>query len=159
MVGGFMVVEIIIPKDIEKILSERGISIDNVKEVVEYGEATGEKICLPAENKFLAKKTIGKATFYTLYSPVENKFTLHTAYAHKMSMKEPVDIILAEATDWVCCKCNEKMVRSNIDMEYLGITRAAPGISCPKCKVSFIEEYIAGKTLVVAESLLEKKRA
>ncbi len=154
-----MVIEVVILKDVEKTLSERGISVDNVREVIEHGETTGEKIYLPAENKFLAKKVIGKATFYTMYSPLEGKFTLHSAYAHRMSMKEPITIVTAETTDWVCYKCNEKLVRSNIDMEYLGITRAAPGISCPKCKLSFIEEYVAGKTLVVAESLLEKKRA
>jgi len=148
-----------VPEDVKKTLSERGISIDNVKEVIEEGERTGNKACLVAERKFLAKKTIGKATFYAIYSPIEEgKYTLHSAYAHKISMKEPIDIVIDDPSDWVCYKCNERLVRSNIDMEYLGITRAAPGITCPKCRMSFIEEHVAAKTLVVAETLLEKKR-
>jgi hypothetical protein len=154
-----MDIEIIVPEEVGKVLSERGITIDNVKEVIEYGEATKEKAWLPSENKFLAKKVIGKATFYAIYAPTDSKFTLHSAYAHRMSIIEPIDVVTAEPSDWVCCKCNEKLVRSNIDLEYLGIRRAAPGITCPKCKMNFIEEYVAKKTLVVAETLLEKKRA
>jgi hypothetical protein len=154
-----MAIEVIVPEEVGKVLSERGITIDNVKEVIEHGEATKEKAWLPSENKFLTKKVIGKATFYAIYSPIDGKFTLHGAYAHKMFMIEPIDVITAEPSDWTCCKCNEKLVRSNIDVEYLGIRRAAPGITCPKCKMSFIEEYVVKKTLVVAEALLEKKRA
>lgn len=153
--------KITMTKEVEDILKQRGLSEGDVTRVIEEAETTGKKLYLPVENKYLGKKLIDNVMIYAVYSPTPEKdvFTLHIAYGHKVRMREPVRLITEDIRDWECFECKEKVVAATIDMEYLGIVRAAPGITCPKCKMSFIEEDIAIKTLVVAETLLEKKRA
>lgn len=156
-----MAPKITLTKEVEDLLKDRGLSKDDVAQVVDDAEATKNKFYLPTENKYLGKKLIGNVTAYAIYSPTtdEGVFAINSAYGHKIRMLKPVRLITEDVQDWECFTCKQKAVSGTIDMEYLGITRAAPGITCPNCKLSFIEEDIAMKTLVVAETLLEKKRA
>jgi len=156
-----MAPKITLTKEVEDLLKGRGLSKDDVAQVVDDAEATKRKFYLPKENKYLGKKLIGNVTAYAIYSPItdEGVFAINSAYGHKIRMLEPARLITEDVQDWECFTCKQKAVSGTIDMEYLGITRAAPGITCPNCKLSFIEEDIAMKTLVVAETLLEKKRA
>jgi len=60
--------------------------------------------------------------------------------------------------EWMCTKCNEKLVEDSATMSYLGIERQAPVLKCPTCNAVYVEHTIA-KGLAAAEGLLEKKRA
>ena len=161
-----MSVEVTISPEAEKILTERGIPADKVKEVVSHAEATGEKICIG--NRCIGKKTIDEVTFYAQYTVADGKATVESAWMHRMKILKPVavyseDLVVAgeprDISDWVCGKCNEKMLRANVDMEYLGIVRAAPALYCQKCGLIIIEEYSAIGPIATAEGLFEKKRA
>jgi len=156
-----MAQRVTLTKEVEDLLKARGLSKEDVIKVIDDAETAKKKFYLPKEDKYLGKKLIGNVMAYAIYSPTTEKgvFEIRSAYGHKIRMKEAVRLIMEDVQEWECFTCKEKAVSGTIDMEYLGITRAAPGITCPKCKLSFIEEDIAIKTLVVAETLLEKKRA
>ena len=53
----------------------------------------------------------------------------------------------------------EKAIAGTVNMTYMGVTRSGPAIVCPKCGDSWVEEYLATKTIAAAEGLFEKKKA
>ena len=63
------------------------------------------------------------------------------------------------AIEWQCFKCKEKAIPTNVDLSYLGITRSAYALQCPKCKAAYIEEDFAMNIMARAEPVIEMKRA
>lgn len=87
----FAVIELQKTDNAVKAMESIGISDDEVKMVVHHGEATGEKLYVPGEERFLAKANIGERTVYVEYSPIADKnaaYTIHTAYAYRAKPKE-----------------------------------------------------------------------
>lgn len=74
--------------EVKKLLEERHISEDEVKQVIHRAETEGEKLYIPDENRYLAKLAIGEATFYAAYSVEDGNYVVHTAYAHKAKIME-----------------------------------------------------------------------
>ena len=72
-----------ISSEIEKILEERHILEDEIKQVIHHAETDGDKLYLPDTNTFLSKLRIGNATFYVKYSVEEESYLVQSAYAHK----------------------------------------------------------------------------
>ncbi len=130
------------------ILEERGIKESDVEEVI----ASGTKIKNGASD-VLSKKRIGDVTYYAM----ANGDVVKTAYSHKMSVGAVVNV--QSDSDWVCLKCNEAAKEGTADVEYMGVSRSGPAIVCPKCGDAWVEEYLATKTVAVAEGLFEAKRA
>jgi hypothetical protein len=140
-----------IPGDVKKVLEERGIDPKDISSVVEGAESSGVK--LVSGPKSLAKKQCGDVVCYALYEG--DKVT--AGWSHKLKEMDIKHVVEEETQEWTCNKCGGGTVRGNIDLEYLGVTRLAPAVVCPKCMEAYIEEDIAAKTLVVAAMLLEKK--
>jgi len=150
-------VEVNISPEVKKLAEDRGITLDQVREVVQHGEQTGGKLTF--ENQNLAKKRIGTTVVYVIYKQVGDAFDVVTAYSHRMDEKEATDLIMDDVQPWVCNRCNKNTVRASMNVAYMGITRQAPAMTCPECKSSFFEEHIVNKTLCTAMCLFEKKRA
>ncbi len=150
-------VKINMSPEFKKLAEEQGIELNQVKEVVEHGEMTGEKLVLG--NKSMAKKRIGTTTIYVIYESKDDAFEPVSTYFHRMEEKEVTDFVMDDVQEWVCPKCNEKTVRASMYVAYMGVTRQAPVIACPKCKQGFFEDYVVNKTLCTAMTLFEKKRA
>ena len=72
-----------ISDEVKRLLEERHISEDEVKQVIHHAETEGEKLYIPDGNKYLAKLAIGEATFYVAYSVEDGSYAVQTAYAHK----------------------------------------------------------------------------
>jgi hypothetical protein len=72
-----------ISDQVKTLMTDRGITDDDVKQVIHQAESTGEKLYQPGANKYLAKARLGEATIYVEYSVGENNYTIHTAYAHR----------------------------------------------------------------------------
>ena len=72
-----------ISSEIEKILEERHILEDEIKQVIHHAETEGDKLYLPDTNTFLSKLRIGNATFYVKYSVEDDSYPVLSAYAHK----------------------------------------------------------------------------
>ena len=72
--------------EVKRLLADRHIAEDEVKQVINNAETEGEKLYLPDENRYLAKLRIGEATFYVEYSIEEDGYAARTAYAHKATI-------------------------------------------------------------------------
>ena len=143
--------------EFKKLAEDQGITLEQVKEMVQHGEQTKNKFVL--ENKNMAKKRIGTTTVYVIYESKGDTFNPVSTYSHRMDEKEVTDFVMDDVQSWVCNKCNEKVVRASMYVAYMGITRQAPVVACPKCKEGLFEDYIVNKTLCTAMALFEKKRA
>jgi hypothetical protein len=75
--------------EVVELLEARHILDDEIKMVIHHAEATGKKLYQPDNNRFLAKKGIGKATFYVEYEKGEgNTYRIRTAYSHRAVIEE-----------------------------------------------------------------------
>ena len=75
--------------EVEELLEARHILDDEIKMVIHHAEATGKKLYQPDNNRFLAKKGIGKVTFYVEYAQGEGKaYRVRTAYCHRAVIEE-----------------------------------------------------------------------
>jgi len=82
-------IRIEIPKEAKQIMDSRHIMRREVRQVISYAEKTGQKLYQPGQSRYLAKKKIGKATFYVEYSATaESQYVVHTAYFHKAEIVE-----------------------------------------------------------------------
>ncbi len=141
------------------VLGKRGIKDADVMDVVKTAESTGRKLTDKGGAKSLAKKRIGEITVYADYTVNGGAANINSAYSHRMQLGEVVPGEQKES-GWVCKHCgNEGAKYGTVNMTYMGITRSGPAVVCPKCGDSWIEEYLAIKTIAAAEGLFEKKKA
>jgi len=146
---------ITISKEVQAVLDSRGLKADDIKKVIENAEKTKDKIF--NGKKFIAKLVIGDVTVYADYSKDGNDFVVNSGYAHKMKI---LGIVLAtDDTDWTYCKNGKPVKKGHTDLTYLGATRSGPALVEPESGQSWFEEYLAAKTLAVAEGLFAAKRA
>jgi hypothetical protein len=137
------------------LMGKRGLKEADVADVVKTAETSHRKINNGKAN--IAKKRIGEVTVYAKY---DNNGNVCSSYSHRMVLGEPVKTTdTPELTKWECMHCKEKAISGTVNMTYMGITRSGPAIVCPKCGDSWVEEYLATKTIAAAEGLFEKKKA
>ncbi|MBI0583320.1 MAG: hypothetical protein ISF22_03730 [Methanomassiliicoccus sp.] len=137
------------------LLGKRGLKEADVADVI--NTATTSKRRITNGKECLAKKRIGEVTVYALYDASGD---IKSAYSHRMVLGEPVKTTeTPEVSEWECVHCKEKAIQGTVNMTYMGITRSGPAIVCPKCGDSWVEEYLATKTIAAAEGLFEKKKA
>jgi len=79
-----------ISSEVKSILESRGIRAEDVSQVIEHAEGTGEKIYRKeVPNRYLAKLRINEVTFYVDYSIAGgDTYIVHTAYSHRTKMEE-----------------------------------------------------------------------
>lgn len=141
--------------EVKDLLGKRGLKEADVADVINTAETSNRKITTGKAN--IAKKRIGEVTVYAKY---DNDGNVCAAYSHRMVLGEPVKTTdTPEVTKWECVHCKEKAIAGTVNMTYMGITRSGPAIVCPKCGDSWVEEYLATKTIAAAEGLFEKKKA
>ncbi|MCL2607378.1 MAG: hypothetical protein FWD92_02320 [Methanomassiliicoccaceae archaeon] len=145
----------VISDEVVKTIESRGLKVDDIKMVIEAAEASKDKIT--DGSKFIAKKQIGDFVVYADYSEAGGKITVNSGYGHKMKIQ---DIVMDTAdTEWTYVKNGAKVRKGHTNLSYLGATRSAPSLVDPKSGESWLEEYLAAKTIAVAESLFSQKRA
>jgi hypothetical protein len=72
-----------ISDDVKKLLQERHILEDELKQVIYHAETEGDKLYQTQSNKLLARLRIGSATFYVEYAVEQDQYIVRSAYAHK----------------------------------------------------------------------------
>jgi len=146
---------ITISSEVQAVLDSRGLKADDIKKVIENAEKSKDKI--DNGKKFIAKLVIGDLTVYADYCKKGDDFIVNSGYAHKMKI---LDIVLAtDDTEWKYCKNGKTVKKGHTDLTYLGATRSGPSLVEPESGQSWFEEYLAAKTLAVAEGLFAQKRA
>ncbi len=145
--------------EVKEILAKRGLKEADVADVIKStnGGLLKKSVGLSHDGKNLTKKRIGDVTVYALYNDNGN---VESAYSHRMQLGDIVKTTdQPEQSIWTCKHCNAKAEQGTVNMTYLGVTRSGPAIVCPKCGDSWVEEYLATKTIAAAEGLFEKKKA
>ena len=145
----------VISDEVVKTLESRGLKVDDIKMVIENAEASDNKIT--NGSKFIAKEQIGDLVVYADYCVDGGSVTVNSGYGHKMKIQ---DIVMDTAdTEWTYVKNGAKVRKGHTNLSYMGATRSAPSLVDPKSGESWLEEYLAAKTIAVAESLFSQKRA
>ncbi len=146
---------------VKELLGKRGLKEADVVDVVNTAEKTNKKVTNKASGRTLAKKTINNVTVYADYTADKGILKSHanvtSAYSHRMMLGKIVNV--GEDTEWTCTNCGNLTKAGTVEMTYMNVSRNGPAIVCPKCNDSWVEEYLATKTLAAAEGLFEKKKA
>jgi len=145
---------------VKETVGKRGLKEADVQEVINNAESTKKK-AVNKSGRILAKKVINNVTIYADYNIekgiLKSHANLNSAYSHRMALGKVVNA--TEASDWTCAHCNEPAKLGTVEMSYIGVFRNGPAVVCTKCGDSWVEEYLATKTIAVAEGLFEKKKA
>jgi hypothetical protein len=75
-----------ISDDVRHMLEERHILDEDLIQVIQNAEKTGEKLYEPETGRFLSKLHIKNVYFYAEYSIAESKYRIHAAYSHRFSI-------------------------------------------------------------------------
>lgn len=67
-------------------MEERGISEDDVRQVVAWAEGDGGKLI--GEGCFLGKKRLDRFTVYAQYAIEEDSVSVSSAYSHRVTLRE-----------------------------------------------------------------------
>jgi len=59
--------------------------------------------------------------------------------------------------DYICCKCNEKLVFQKVNFSYLGRDFSNDMLKCPKCGQVYIPESVVNDKMAYVERALEGK--
>ena len=76
-----------IPADIAHLMEARLILEEDLQRAIHHAETTGEKFINPATGRSLASHRPDRVTFWVEYSPVDERYQIHSAYSHRMEMK------------------------------------------------------------------------
>lgn len=147
--------EFVISDEVKKAIEGRGLKVADIEGVIKAAEASKDKIT--NGSKCIAKKKLGDVTVYADYSAENGKVRINSGYAHKMVL---LSIVMDTAdTEWTYVKNGAKIRKGHTDLSFMGATRSAPSLVDPASGESWLEEYLAAKTIAVAESLFSQKRA
>ena len=75
-----------ISDEVKTLMADRGISDEELKQVIHQAETAGEKLHQPEANRFLAKSRLGEVTVYAEYSVAENEYVIHSTYSHRSKL-------------------------------------------------------------------------
>ncbi len=84
----FQTCKILITEDLANELEERGVREEDLREVIVFAEASGEKLCLEGEPHYLARKRIGNFSAYAEYIVREDTVELVDAYSHMVAFQD-----------------------------------------------------------------------
>lgn len=70
-------------EEVIELLDKRHILDDDLKQVIKHAESSGEKLYQPGSDRLLSKYRVGEICFYVEYSPSDDGYRIHTAYAHR----------------------------------------------------------------------------
>lgn len=73
-------------EEVAKLLESRNIRDEDLMDVIQHAESTGEKFYHAESNRYLAQKRLSEATYYAVYSTEGGKFVIHSAYWHKSKL-------------------------------------------------------------------------
>jgi hypothetical protein len=153
-----MAINLVIKPEVAAVLKERGIKEDEAKALVDWAETSKEKFVDAGKNLHWTTKLMGNVTLSAIYKPSGTGLELVSAYSYKVKQKAITDYVTEDVTDWVYARTGEKVTRIAADMEYIGVTRMVSALGCKGCPTAYIEEYMAMKTIAIAQMLLEKKK-
>ncbi len=163
---GVQEVRIANAQEISRIMDERGIQLEDIKQAIAVGETTGRKFYRADLNdRFLTRAVIGKFNVYAEYSPINEQFIVYSAYAHRIMLapymketegEEPNERV---ETGWKCYLCEvavEEVDDIHLVYHELELPHAI-GYRCPVCGLQMLSETLVMTEMFLAEMMLEAK--
>ena len=77
-----------IPENVRKLMERRMILVDDVRQVIDHAEASGEKMLDQETGRRIANFRPGCVTYWVEYSSQGPGFVVHNAYSHRMLVVE-----------------------------------------------------------------------
>lgn len=77
-----------ISQPLRKLMEQRMILVDDVKQVIRHAEETGEKMLDQESSRWVAHFRPGCVTYWVEYSAESSGFVVHNAYSHRMLVVE-----------------------------------------------------------------------
>jgi hypothetical protein len=74
--------------EVVALLEKRHILDEDIEQVIERAEESGEKLYRPDEERYLAKLRLSEATFYVEYGVSAEGYIIHSAYSHRSNILE-----------------------------------------------------------------------
>jgi hypothetical protein len=71
--------------DVREQMEDRHILDQDLIQVIQHAEKTGEKLYEPDTGMFLSKLRVKNVCFYAEYSIVKDGYRIHSAYSHRFS--------------------------------------------------------------------------
>jgi glutamate synthase (NADPH/NADH) small chain len=78
-----------ISPEVVELMEQRRILVEDLQRVVQHAEATGDRLFHPPSGHYKAAYAPFKVTFWVEYTPAEESFVVHNAYAHRMEILGP----------------------------------------------------------------------
>jgi Fe-S oxidoreductase len=85
---GYVKITLYISQEVRDRMEERHILKEDLQQVIEYAEKTGQMLLNPQTGRFLARYRPTTVTYWVEYSPSGDGYTVHRAYSHRMEIVE-----------------------------------------------------------------------
>jgi hypothetical protein len=82
-------IKLLISPEVAQCLDRRRILIEDLKQVIQQAEASGDKLFHPPSGRYKAAYAPYKVTFWVEYTPTSKGYVVHNAYAHRMEVIGP----------------------------------------------------------------------
>jgi glutamate synthase (NADPH) small chain len=79
---------IVLTDEIKNLMEDRWILLQDVEQVIEGAEETGEKFRNPESGKYLARKRIDNVTYWVEYDKKDDAYLIDNVYSHRMEVVE-----------------------------------------------------------------------
>jgi glutamate synthase (NADPH) small chain len=79
-----------ISDDVRALMDKRMILVEDVREVVEWAEKTGNRLVNRTTKHLLTHYRPGTVTFWVEYSPADEGYAIHNVYCHRMQVLEEI---------------------------------------------------------------------
>lgn len=78
--------KLIVSPEVSELLERRMILEEDLQQVLDHAETTGEKISDPATGHFIIRYRPVSVTYWVEYSYGDSGFIIHNAYSHRMEV-------------------------------------------------------------------------
>ncbi len=82
-------IELEISPQVAELLDSRRILVEDLQQVIQHAEASGERLFHPPSGRYKAAYAPHKVTFWVEYTPAGKGYVVHNAYAHRMEVIGP----------------------------------------------------------------------
>lgn len=79
---------ITLSNEIKDVMEERLILLQDIEQVIENAETTGEKFMNPENSHYLARKRIDNVTYWVEYERNDKSYMIYNTYCHRMEVVE-----------------------------------------------------------------------
>ena len=73
--------------DVRQVMEDRHILENDLIQVIQYAEKTGEKLYLEDSDRLMAKFKMNTVYFYAEYSPTEGGYRIYNTYSHRFTLE------------------------------------------------------------------------